>query len=799
MSNLVVVAIPDENDRVWKVSSEKIPHLTLLFLGEADQVSNVQSIIEFVEHAASTTLRRFYLPVDRRDELGSDKADTLIFKKGRYDYKAIRDFRMFLLKDDNIRKAYDAAPQHDGPWLPHLTLGYPDSPAKSDDTDRDFGFYDVAFNKIAVWTGDFDGPDFLLKDPWDEWETMEAAPLDVAWGDISEAGEEFMLEHYGVKGMKWGVRKADRSEEGARSLFDPTGRSVKADLAENFVAGVVFFPLAVPSSVRLYRGAYRGAKAKAQDISEKRDDKKFEKVAQSQKAFVAIHNGAHERLNGDIDKINKKYTDADMAVPAKKKKYDAEVLKAMQDAYKESANQIGNRRGTKHLDVEFRNDGMDFAIKVRDGAQTPTVEKVKHAAIDDDDVVTFEGKIKRDAVGYIVGFAFDDFQPDMPNDSVAQAAEDGAEFLVHMGLMSIEDFLEHFGVKGMRWGVRKEDVSAVGRAAKSAGGKVGKAATAAGKFVGDVNFESKLDSPEGKQKVQHEIHKKAKEAFKRTDLPAIKDKPEYQEAKKLKNRLFNPRDAATKAYRKEVKAAYIKRLEDAANSMTNASGTRQYTIRERGWELPAEGGALPKSKHYWDVSTREVKHAADGDVTISVEVTLDDYGFVTDINPISPEDAIAQSMDLGADFLEHYGVKGMRWGVRNADRPAPTAVDAVAKSVVPHGAKRKTKIEVEGGENHEAHPDAIKVAEAQTKLKKSGTAALSNAELQQVAKRLQLESQVAQLSSNRAQKFIQRQLEQQGQQAVQVGVRKGGAKVVKKGVKKAGKAAATGAVTLALL
>lgn len=204
MGSLVVVAIPDENDRVWKVSSEKIPHLTILYLGEdAEKVPNVSKITEFVEHAANTILRRFYLPVDRRDELGDDKADVLFFKKNRYDFKAINDFRMALLKDANIKSAYDAAPQFEGPWKPHLTLGYPTSPANKMPDDYVDSFYDVSFNKIAVWTGDSEGPEFLLKDPWEDFdEMMETLPMDVAMSDIS--GDT--LEHYGIKGMKWGVR-----------------------------------------------------------------------------------------------------------------------------------------------------------------------------------------------------------------------------------------------------------------------------------------------------------------------------------------------------------------------------------------------------------------------------------------------------------------------------------------------------------------------------------------------------------------------------------------------------------------
>ena len=408
-SNLVIVAIPDENDRVWQISSEQVPHLTLLFLGDADKVSNLDQIVLFVEHAANTTLRRFYLPVDRRGELGNDPdlgpADVLFFKKGRYDYKAIRDFRATLLQDDNIRTAHDSAPQHEGVWLPHLTLGYEKRPAKPENTDRDIariGIYEVSFNKIAVWADDYDGPEFLLKDYWDEYEALEVVPMDVSMSDIR--------------------------------------------------------------------------------MSE----------------------------------------------------------------------------------------------------------------------------------------------------------------------------LEHFGVKGMRWGVRKEDVAsgakAVGRGAKSAGRGIGKAVSATARFAGDVSFENRAADGRAREAIVHAAHK----PYKKQDLPAVKAR--HGDYGKLKNRAKKPFSKEARAYRKDARETYVKRLESTANSMKNVSGDREYTIRERGIELPASGGGLPTSKYFWDVSTRKVEHAVTDDFT-RLEVIFDDEGYITDLKQVEIEGSMAQTAALGAEFLAHCGVR----------------------------------------------------------------------------------------------------------------------------------------------
>jgi len=70
--------------------------------------------------------------------------------------------------------------------------------------------------------------------------------------------------------------------------------------------------------------------------------------------------------------------------------------------------------------------------------------------------------------------------------------------------------------------------------------------------------------------------------------------------------------------------------------------------------------------------------------------------------------------DVGREFIEHYGVKGMRWGKRKASSSGPASDDAKR-----HAANRK-----------------------------KSTSELSDKELKDLANRLNTEQQVARLTSN---------------------------------------------------
>lgn len=224
---LVIVALPDQSDSVRKVSSEKEPHLTLLYLGQPEfDGDQMGMVLEYIEHAASQ-LQSFVADVDSRGELGEKKADVLFFDKKMT--QRIEDFRSHLLKNELIERAYLSAEQFPG-WVPHLTLGYPDNPAKK----ADFGygsFSFVNFDRIALWTGDYSGPTYNLKRSGSE-VAMEHA-------ERKHRVADDVLKHYGVKGMRWGVTRTDAqlAKSAAKKEVSDDFKSVASNQAKIKVSG----------------------------------------------------------------------------------------------------------------------------------------------------------------------------------------------------------------------------------------------------------------------------------------------------------------------------------------------------------------------------------------------------------------------------------------------------------------------------------------------------------------------------------------------------------------------------------
>lgn len=219
-SDWVIVAIPSEDDPVWKVSSEKTPHMTLLYFGEQDSDELAVHIGDYLEHSADTMLYKFGMSVSKRGTLGDKDADVLFFDKG-WSPKVLGDFRSALLKDSKIKIAYDSTEQYPE-WTPHLTLGYPDTPAHEVDDDRRISW--VNFDKVALWFGDSEGVEFDLRDSISD----EIA----SWSENDPASG--VLSHFGIKGMRWGVRRERNPVEVSTSVRP--GQKVRAKGGENQLA-----------------------------------------------------------------------------------------------------------------------------------------------------------------------------------------------------------------------------------------------------------------------------------------------------------------------------------------------------------------------------------------------------------------------------------------------------------------------------------------------------------------------------------------------------------------------------------
>lgn len=210
--NLIVVGLPREEEAVNQISSEKVAHVTLLYLGEASDAS--AEIIQYIEHVVTTSFQPIYLEVSDRGTLGDKEADVLFFAGPGA--RQLTAFRSLLLKNQNVQKLH--IPNDNFPtFTPHLTLGYPETPAN--EPENSWGLHGFEIDRIAVWDGDYEGIEFKV--PYHELTDS------VAWGDQPK---DASLWHYGKKGMKWGViNDDDGGGSGGGAKEDKASRKAAAD------------------------------------------------------------------------------------------------------------------------------------------------------------------------------------------------------------------------------------------------------------------------------------------------------------------------------------------------------------------------------------------------------------------------------------------------------------------------------------------------------------------------------------------------------------------------------------------
>lgn len=277
--------------------------------------------------------------------------------------------------------------------------------------------------------------------------------------------------------------------------------------------------------------------------------------------------------------------------------------------------------------------------------------------------------------------------------------------------------LYHYGIQGMKWGVRK------GRT-----GKIGAKSTLSRRDRKEQNF---VDDP---SKVYGKVYRKAAPQI-RKGTRIINSKPEY------KNKDFTkPSELRTKYYN-EYSSMVSKSLNAAATSKAHPFTTKRVGMSpkktlqmkftfdvEKELRASYDIGKSDTKKTYKKEYSKSKSESSEGSLInvvkskfkhsdtepddlfeVDLEVDLDDNGYVKEILEHTDFDSVD-------DFLMHYGIKGMRWGVRRG------------RNVSKKSSKKQS------GDASDDHKTA-------RSLKKKGTRSLSNSELKKVNERLQLERQ----------------------------------------------------------
>jgi len=233
-------------------------------------------------------------------------------------------------------------------------------------------------------------------------------------------------------------------------------------------------------------------------------------------------------------------------------------------------------------------------------------------------------------------------------------------------VLTFEETLAHFGIKGMQWGVRKKRPLTTAQA----------------------------DHKWGKQastfKIRRQVYNSSFKRVNEVELPNLNNKPAY------KNADFRKDSPLRRAYLDDAVKMFNKVLNEESDRILGPSPSGHYRLNfTQGLDNRYPSAEI----------IQVVRHADD---SLKLNITWGPMGHIISCKIDEP----LIQFDSFEDFLSHFGIKGMRWGVRRSS-----------------------------SQLHAPSDDHASAQEAKTKAKKSGTKSLSNQELQSLINRMNLEQQ----------------------------------------------------------
>ena len=543
--------------------------------------------------------------------------------------------------------------------------------------------------------------------------------------ELGAEAAEHILEHFGVKGMRWGVRKS----EGGGGASKQRGKIRRAATKAN---------VALDAGAKIIREG----------------EKKLIFLPEKNRADAASK--TQTRMLGAAAKVNRsaEFKGKDIKNnPELKRQYFDRLTEEAKTIYAEELNISRTEAWGEFLGVDTRSATNQMRINA-------AVDKIRHAEEDTETLLVMN--FITDDLGHVVDISVPD------------------EYLKHELFVDNEYTLVHYGVKGMKWGVRraekhretaarsqriadgtatrkdKIDQAVLGKGLGGAGGALTLHPKIAQRLANKYNkkadkLEAKAEAKARKQEAI-EAHKKWKEEAGGTEMANKVFQKAAKDFEKTAEIINNDPNYKGKDVTKGLLA---KQYQATMNHYFNehmAQASVDLTLNDQGrayiYQFDSRSGLMRGVEH----KIASVEHAESKFEMPDYKVELDEQGHMLSFSVVGE--------------LYHYGVKGMRWGyTTKSDGTVSVNQSKVKKAlrntkdVTVTQRKAGTYVKAKGGQRTQASTDAVKTQAARQLAKKSTTDALSNKQLKDTIERMRLEQEFAKLDkkvSRKGQGFVSR-------------------------------------------